>query len=126
METIKIQDFEFCNFGSNNYSHGMEAIYAHRDQLPIPVSCLIERIIRGEFYGIWLNPSAPCSSKEFYGFFGTEEQYRKLYKDQRESQIAKIAIRKLGGINSMLNASVEEHRKADEEAEKEYIDWWLK
>ena len=55
METIRIQDFEFCTFGSNNYSNGMELIYAHREQLPIPISCLIDWAVRSPINNFYLS-----------------------------------------------------------------------
>lgn len=126
METIKINGVEFNNFGSNNYSEGMLCITSTPKQLGFSVKEMIQKILNNEFFGVWLNPSAPCNNEEFYGVFGTDEQYRKLYQNQKECQISAIAVRKLGGLSAMLHATKEEHDKADKEASEEYIDWWLK
>lgn len=125
MEKFTYNGVEFCNFGSNNYSNGMECITCY----PMPKN-FIRRVLNGEFHGIWLNPSANCSDEtEFYGVFGTAEQYYGnnedgfLYK-QREAQIANKYFKLLGGYQLSRLASKEEQEIADSKARAEYVDWW--
>lgn len=125
MEKFTYNGVEFCNFGSNNYSNGMELITC----CPMPKN-FIRRVLNGEFHGIWLNPSADCSDEtEFYGVFGTAEQYYGNNKDgllyrQRESQIATKYFKLLGGYQQARLASKEEQEIADSKARAEYVDWW--
>ena len=67
MEKINIAGYEFNNFGSNNYSNGMELITS----IDRP-SEILQKVKYQEpgFENIWLNPSTPCSTSEFFGFFG--------------------------------------------------------
>lgn len=129
MDKFTYNGVEFCNFGSNNLSHGMECITCY----PMPDN-FIQRVLNGEFHGIWLNPSADCSDgTEFYGVFGTAEQYYGLNEDgflykQRESQIAKRYFRLLGGLKNFNNPDITEEMRdaAEKQAEAEYVDWWSK
>lgn len=127
MDKFTYNGVEFCNFGSNNYSNGMECITCY----PMPDN-FIQRVLNGEFHGIWLNPSADCSDgTEFYGVFGTAEQYYGLNEDgflykQRESQIAKRYFNLLGGYQQARLADKEEQDSADAQARAEYVDWWSK
>lgn len=113
METICINGIEFNNFGPNNMSHGMSLISLY----PAPEN-LVQRVLNGEFPGVYLNPSARCDS-EFYGVFGTEEQYAKLYKDQKECQIAKQLL-------PHISLSAKEFKQLSEEIRANYKDWWEK
>ena len=118
MEKINIQGYEFCNFGKNNYSNEMQLITSTDRPQEI-----LEKVKFQEpgFENIWLNPSAPCSDFEFYGLLGSEEQYKKVYKTQKEAQISKKMIDKFGWDNwpekSITNA-YKEGLLAN------YKDWW--
>lgn len=125
MDKFTYNGVEFCNFGSNNYSNGMELITCY----PMPKN-FIRRVLNGEFHGIWLNPSADCSDgTEFYGVFGTAEQYYGNNEDgflyrQREAQIANKYFKLLGGYQLSRLASKEEQELADLKARAQYVDWW--
>ena len=124
MKKFTINGIEFNNFGPNNYSKGMELITTTRSQMNIPMASLIERVLQGKFHGVYLNPSAPCNIEEFFGVFGTEEQYEKFYREQKDCQVAQILIEKLGGMESLMAAPMDVYSKAREEAYNEYKDWW--
>lgn len=111
METITINNVTFNNFGSNNYSEGMELISIY----PIPEN-IVQDVLDGKYPNVYLNPSAPCTS-EFFGVYGTPEQYEKFYAYQRESQISKQIVDKIG-------FDFEHYRETREEVESNYKDWW--
>ena len=118
MTKFELNGITFCNFGSNNYSHGMELITCY----PMPDN-MVQRVLNGEFHGVWLNPATPCD-EEFYGFFGTKDQYKELYKRQRDGVISTRVIELLGGFDVMETASKEQFDTAQHQAESEYKDWW--
>ena len=127
MEKITINDVVFCNFGSNNYSYGMELISSYPCDPQLIEDILLGRYSIGE-KRVFLNPSAPCGS-EFFGLLGTEEQYKKVYERQAGAQIAKI---QLGYINeyaaekNLEDVSDDIWRFARFVAQKQYKDWWNK
>lgn len=121
MKKFTINGVEFNNFGPNNYSDGMELITVNN-----PPKDFVQRVLKGEFYGIYLNPSAPCCEDEFFGVFGTSEQYEKFYRNQRDCQVSKILMAKFGGLEGLQKASREEYSKAREDSYNEYKDWWEK
>lgn len=120
MEKIIINNVEFCNFGANNYSGGMELITCY----PMPEN-MVEDVLQGKYPGVYLNPSAPCG-EEFFGLLGTPEQYEEVYKKQRECQISKAAVAKAGGFAAMREMPHEEWRAIETQCENEYKDWWNK
>ena len=113
MNTITINGVTFNDFGANNYSNGMHLVSAY----PMPDN-MIKDVLAGKYPGIHLNPSAPCGS-EFYGVYGTEEQYREFYNRQKEAQISKRILSQLH-----LAATPKEWMAAKEEAKASYKDWW--
>ena len=128
MTKFELNGVTFCNFGSNNYSHGMELVTCY----PMPEN-MVERVLNGEFHGVWLNPSCDCSGNcsEFYGVFGTPKQYYGLKEDglyysQQKSQIAKRYFQILGGWDASRAATKEEQDATDAQARAEYKDWWIK
>lgn len=121
MEKFTINGVEFNNFGENNYSNGMQLITTTRSQMNIPMASLIEQVLRGEFRGVYLNPSAPCNIEEFFGVLGTKEQYEEFYQSQRESQISKKMIEKFGW-NNWPDKEITE--KYEDELRRNYKDWW--
>lgn len=118
MEKINIEGYEFNNFGSNNYSNGMELITS--TDRP---SEIIEKVKYQEpgFENIWLNPSTPCSTSEFFGFLGTEEQYKQVYRNQKKAQISKKMIDKFGWSNWPSREITEAY---ENELLTNYKDWW--
>ena len=118
MEKFNIGGYEFCNFGSNNYSNGMELITSTDRPLEI-----IEKVKLQELENIWFNPSAPSSDFEFFGFLGTKEQYEKTYKEQVNSQIAKEMCAKFGWSNWPSPEITDAYEKNIRE---NYKDWWEK
>lgn len=118
MEKINIAGYEFNNFGSNNYSNGMELITS--TDRP---SEIIEKVKFQEsgFENIWLNPSAPCTEFEFFGLLGTEEQYKEVYRNQKDAQISKKMIDKFGW-NDWPSCEITE--AYENELLVNYKDWW--
>ena len=115
MKQITINGVVFNNFGSNNYSEGMELITLY--------PCykgMVQDVLDGKYPGVYLNPSAPCG-QEFYGVYGTEEQYKKLYKNQVEAQISKRMISKFGWSDW---PDLEITRAYEKKLYAEYKDWW--
>lgn len=115
MKTICINGVEFTNFGANNMSCGMELIYLY----PMPEN-FVQRVLDGEFEGVYLNPSAPCGT-DFYGVLGTPEQYKELYKRQKEACIAKAVIDKFGFD---LDVPKDVWKAFEEGLRAHYQDWW--
>lgn len=115
MKIITIKDVDFTSFGSNNYSCGMEMITAWN------YSGLVEKVLKGEYPGVYLNPSAICNEDGFYGVYGTPEQYKEFYKSQKEAQIAKKMLEHFG-FNSSV--SIEEWNSYEKELRTNYKDWW--
>lgn len=121
MEKLTINGVDFCNFGSNNYSGGMELITCY----PMPEN-MVQDVLDGKYPGVFLNPSAKCG-EEFFGLYGTKEQYESVYAQQRESQIAKRTFDILGSWGaSFFGADTFMIRAAKKQATKEYKDWWEK
>lgn len=118
MKTLKINGVVFNDFGTNNYSNGMHLITAY----PIDnMAQFVKDVLAGKYPGVFLNPSANCShSTEFFGVWGTEEQYTVFAKQQRESQIASRIINYYGGV-----FFDDDFEKVKAEVEAAYKDWWL-
>lgn len=89
MKQFNYNGVKFTNFGSNTYSEGMELVATSLDDVGYPIEDLVKKVLNGEFHGIWLNPSAPCTKEEFFGVFGTREQYEEFYRTQHAIQILK-------------------------------------
>jgi hypothetical protein len=122
MEKININGYIFNNFGENNYSYGMELVSVGTNSSKESEN-LTKRVLNGEFPGVHLNPSAPYFDDEFFAVFGTEEQYKKFYAKQKESQISKKMIDKFGWG---LWPSPKVTNAYKEELLKNYKDWWEK
>ena len=118
MEKLNIASYKFNNFGSNNYSDEMELITSTDRPLEI-----VEKVKRKEpgFENIWLNPSAPCSASEFFGLLGTEEQYKQVYRSQKEAQISKKMVDKFGWNDWPSREITEAY---EDELLANYKDWW--
>lgn len=113
MNTITINGVTFVDFGSNNYSNGMHLVSCST----FPEN-IIEDVLNGKYPNLWLNPSAPCGS-EFYGVYGTEEQYREFYSRQRKAQISSQLIARIG-----FNFDDPHYNEIKSEIEANYKDWW--
>ena len=126
MEKFTINGVEFCDFGKNNYSDGMHCITAY----PMPEN-FIQDVLDGKYPGVFLNPSCDCNhtGDEFFGVWGTPEQYELFVKHQRESQIASRIIARYGGdIHEFARRAKwdpEEYERIKQEVETNYKDWWL-
>lgn len=112
-----INGIEFYNYGSNNYSDGMELVTAYPCH-----EGMIQEVLDGKYPGVYLNPSAPCH-EEFFGVFGTERQYRELYKHQVDCQISKKMINEFGYEDW---PDPEITRAFEKKLREEYKDWWKK
>lgn len=113
MDKFIINGVTFTDFGTNNYSEGMHLVTA----TPFPAT-MIQDVLAGKYPGIYLNPSAPCGS-EFFGVFGTPEQYTEFYKRQKNSQIATQLLNRIG-----YNFDNPHYHEIQTEIEANYKDWW--
>lgn len=127
MEKITINDVVFCNFGSNNYSEGMELVSSYPCDPQMIEDVLLGRYSLGEKQ-MFLNPSAPCG-EEFFGVLGTQEQYKELYERQVGASIAKVQlsyINEYAVVHGLEDVSDDIWRFAEFIAKKQYKDWWNK
>lgn len=125
MKQINMYGLDMTNFGANNYSGGMELIYCYRKEGD--VMSIVKKVLNGEMYGVWLNPGAKCTPFEFYGLFGTQEQYKEVYTSQVDLCIAKEVVSRFGGIDNYLKSSNEDWevvRKVEQQIRGSYVDWW--
>lgn len=113
-----INGVEFCNFGENLLSNGMQLITCY----PMPDG-MVQDVLNRKYPNVFLNPSVPCTS-EFYGFLGTKEQYKKVYCEQRDAQISKRILELLDFCQRGDNIPIDEWRAAAKQANEEYKDWW--
>lgn len=111
MNTITINGIEFNDLGTNNYSNGMRLVSIY----PMPEN-IVADVLAGKYPDLYLNPSSPCDS-EFYGVYGTPEQYKEFYNDQRKSQICNQIIRTIDFDDPYYSEKVAE-------IESNYRDWW--
>ena len=120
MEKFTINGIEFCDFGKNSYSCGMHLVSAY------PVSeNFFQDVLDGKYPGIFLNPSADCrGSIEFFGVWGTPEQYEEFYKKQRDACIASAVIKACGGPDRMREMDTKEFRIIKDACTARYQDWW--
>lgn len=116
MEKIIINGVEFCNFGENNYTNGMKLITCY----PAPAN-IVQDVLAGKYPNVWLNPSAKCDS-EFYGLLGSKEQYEKVYKEQRQAQIARKLLDRFGW--DLANIDLDLYNACEKEIITNYKDWW--
>ena len=113
METITINNVTFNDFGTNNYSEGMRLISVY----PMPDG-IVEDVLNGKYPNVYLNPSAPCDS-EFFGVYGTPEQYKKLYHRQRKACIAQQVLEEID-----WDFNNPQYEEINNRVNKEYKDWW--
>lgn len=113
METITINNVTFNDFGTNNYSEGMKLISVY----PMPDN-IVEDVLNGKYPNVYLNPSAPCDN-EFFGVYGTPEQYKKLYHRQRKACIAQQVLEEID-----WDFNNPQYEEINNRVNKEYKDWW--
>lgn len=116
---------EMTNFGTNNYSGGMELIYCYRKEGD--VMSIVKKVLDGEMYGVWLNPSAKCTPFEFYGLFGTQEQYKEMYTSLVDSCIATEVVSRFGSIDNYIKTSHKDCKvinEVEQQVRSSYTDWW--
>jgi len=121
MNTININGVEFNDFGANNYTNGMHLITCY----PMPEN-MIQNVLDGKYPGVYLNPSARCSY-EFYGLFGTDEQYADVKERQEEAQISHRLINAAGGFDAfsaMCRTDEEKTRELEATIRSQYKNWW--
>ena len=122
MDKFIINGVEFCDFGPNNYTNGMHRVTAY----PMPEG-FIQDVLDGRYPGIFLNPSCDCrhTGNEFFGVWGTPEQYKGFLKSQQEAQIAAQVIEACGGPDKMIRMDLDEFRAIRDELTANYKDWWV-
>ena len=121
MNKIVVNDVEFCDFGTNNYSNGMRLITCY----PMPEN-MVSDVLAGKYPNVWLNPSARCGY-EFYGVYGTPEQYEEFRNRQREAQVATKVIEHFGGFQGYMkfgNEYPEEVSAVTDRIRDNYKFWW--
>lgn len=113
MDKFSINGVTFTDFGTNNYSDGMHLVSVY----PMPDN-IVQDVLTGKYPGIYLNPSAPCDN-EFFGVFGTSEQYKKFYSHQRKAQIASQILEKIN-----FDFDDPHYHEIKVKIETNYKDWW--
>ena len=114
MEKITINGVEFNDFGTNNYSEGMRLITVY----PMPEN-IVEDVLNGKYHNVYLNPSAPCEN-EFFGVYGTPEQYEKFYSRQCKACKAEMVLEEID-----WDFNNPKYYEIKDKVEREYKDWWL-
>ena len=113
MDKFSINGVTFTDFGANNYSEGMHLVSVY----PMPDN-IVQDVLTGKYPGIYLNPSAPCDN-EFFGVFGTSEQYKKFYSRQRKAQIASQILEEIN-----FDFDDPHYHEIKAEIETNYKDCW--
>lgn len=119
MKTITINGLTFNDFGVNEMSCGMHLI-----TMTNPPVDLVQQVINQAFAGVFLNPSAPCCSSEFFGVWGTPEQYKDLYRKQKTAQIANRLISEFGWDPIHDEDTLKLHDLRKKKLITSYKDWW--
>ena len=124
MNKMTINGVEFCDFGTCYGSCGMHCITA----MPENLAQFIQDVLNGQYPGVFLNPSCDCSyGEEFFGVWGTPEQYKEFHKAQVDATIASRVIARYGGISRFIretNYDPEGHEAITAEITNAYKDWW--
>ena len=113
MDKFIVNGVTFTDFGTNNYSNGMHLITA----ASFPAT-MVQDVLAGKYPGIHLNPSAPCG-EEFFGVFGTPEQYSEFYNRQKNARLSSQILNKMG-----YNWDDSRYQEIKAEVEANYKDWW--
>lgn len=111
MKKIFIAGIPAMNFGSNNYSYGLEAItFNPKDITP-------EQIV--ELEGCYLHPTCAPNSEEIFALMGTQEQYDKFYEDAIENHCVMMASREYD-----IMSEYEEFSKLKDKLLSEFTPWF--
>ena len=88
MKKIEINGISADNYGSNNYSCGMEGIVFSTKDITVEQVKLLPNV--------FLHPTVEPNSYEIFALLGTKEQYEEFLKDAKESHCANKAFNELG------------------------------
>lgn len=104
----------YTNFGSNNYSHGMEGvIFSPKDVTPEEIHTM------EQFY---LHPTETPNSQEIFALKGTPEQYLQFKESYKRQYVAKRIIEEFGiGWDDETKPARD---KRQEELEAEFKSWF--
>lgn len=116
MKTISIQGIEATNFGSNNYSHGMEAIIFDARKTNV------EEIKKLD--NVFLHPTIKPNSMEIFAVLGTKEQFAKFYNSAKDSYCAKKAVDRFGLPKSDDRETWNKLHQYEEELNSNFKAWY--
>lgn len=112
MKKETINGIEYTNFGSNNYSCGLEAVtFDPKDISPEEVAKLP---------GFFLHPGLRSDDYQVFALKGTFPQYLKFLKAVVDNEAAKHAVSKFG----LSPESWEEFHKAEQEFRDNFKPWF--
>ena len=114
MKTI-ISGYIVDNFGSNNYSHGMEAIVFNPKDVSVRE---VEKLTN-----VFLHPTVEPNSLEIFALMGTAEQFNSFYRDAVSSYCAKKAFDKFG-YPTTDEGWTDLNRYAEDE-EFDFVPWYI-
>lgn len=116
MKTIEIQGHKCTNFGSNNYSHGMEAVVFNPKDLTAKEVAALP--------GVFLHPTCKPNSLEIFALLGTQEQFKKFYKSAVEQYASNKAIKEFGMPEHSDRDTWGKIHKLIEELEESFKPWY--
>ena len=117
MKKITINRIPADNYGTNNYSCGMEAIIFDAKDIKI------EDVVK--LPNVYLHPTHAANSLEIFAIRGTEEQYKKFYKDCKSCECTNIAVKERGGMPKIDDRDGwDELGRRIEELEAEFKPWY--
>lgn len=112
MNKETINGIEYINFGSNNYSCGMEAVtFNPKDISPDEVAKLP---------GFFLHPGLEPNSHEIFALKGTLSQYLEFFKAVVDSKATKYAV----GIFGLNPQSWDEFRETEQRFKDRFKPWF--
>ena len=116
MNKVIIHGVEAYNFGSNNYSFGMEAVVFN------PANVTVKQI--KEMDGVFLHPTCKPNRLEIFALLGTQEQFDKFYPSCVEAEMAKLAQSKLGVPNYEDSAAWQSFVAFTDDLVASFIPWY--
>lgn len=112
MQKSTINGIEYTNFGSNNYSRGMEAVtFDPKDITPEEVAKLP---------GFFLHPGLKPNSHEIYALKGTLPQYLEFFKAVVDSEATRYAV----CIHSLNPQSWDEFHETEQRFKDRFRPWF--
>lgn len=109
--------YNILNFGENHYSCGMQSVVFNSKEVDYKTVANLE--------GVFLHPTCSPNECDIFAYLGTEEQFKQLYQQCKESQCATIAFKGVGGHpadpNSPLWKTISDRVR---ELEKEFKPWY--